>query len=363
MLLADLGARVIRIERTEPADLGVDVPLQFDLLNRSKESIAINLKSGEGSSLALELCRTADILIEGFRPGVMERLGLGPVQCLEANPRLIYGRITGWGQDGPFASRAGHDLNYIAITGVLDAIGRENARPSPPLNLVGDNGGGALYLAFGILAAYCHAQKTGVGQVVDAAMVDGAASLATMFYAFQQMGEWNAKRGTNIIDSGAYFYDVYETSDAKLISIAAIERRFHDEMLRKIGIEDPAAWDPSDRDNWKVRKAELESRFRQRTQAEWIEQLGNTDTCFAPVMSLSEAWTHPQNKARSTFVNCWGVVQPAPAPRFSRTSSGLPTHPPIWGGDTVRILREHGLSETKIADLLTSGVIAGASET
>lgn len=338
MLLAELGATVLRIERPGPADLGFKRPPRFDLLLRGRQSIRLDLKRPDAVALVLDLVEKADALIEGFRPGVTERLGLSPDVCLARNQRLVYGRMTGWGQDGPLAQAAGHDINYIAITGVLDAIGRSGQAPAPPLNLVGDFGGGALYLAVGLLAALLSARQTGRGQVVDAAIVDGAAHLMTMFHGLLAAGLYEPRRGANVVDSGAFFYDVYECADGRHISIGAIEERFYRELLDRLGI-DPASMPPrEDRARWPEGRERLAAIFRSRGRDDWCRLLEGTDTCFAPVLSMAEAMNHPQLRARGTYVNVGGVAQPAPAPRFSETLTEQPAPPPEWPAPAEDVL-------------------------
>jgi len=326
MTLADLGATVLRIERMEPADLGVQRPLQYNLLLRNRQTLALDLKRQEHKVLALRLIEQADGLIEGFRPGVTERMGLGPEVCLARNPRLVYGRMTGWGQSGPLAQAAGHDLNYIALTGVLDQIGRAGQPPTPPLNLVGDFGGGALYLALGMLAAIIEARQSGQGQVVDAAIVDGTAALATAMIGLHAAGMLGA-RGTNLLDSGAYFYDVYECADGHWISVAPIEGKFHRELLERLEIDSTQFGAQMDRANWPRARALLAERFKTKTRDAWCALLEGTDACFAPVLSLDEAPRHPHIQARGIFIEVGGVEQPAPAPRFSRTVLAQPRPP------------------------------------
>ena len=341
MLLADLGADVVRIERTEAADLGVKRPAKYNLLMRNRRLMALDLKKRDAVAQVLDLVEHADVLVEGFRPGVTERLGLGPDACLARNPRLVYGRMTGWGQSGPLAQAAGHDLNYVALTGIIHAIGREGQAPAIPLALTGDMGGGALYLALGILAALLEARTSGQGQVIDAAIVDGAASLATVFYGLQAAGLWEERRGSNILDSGAPFYDVYECSDGKWISVGPLETRFFSELLQKLEL-DPALLDSQhDRAAWPRMKVQIAQRFRMRSRAEWSALLEGTDVCFAPVLSFAEAPEHPHLRARGTFVEVDGVVQPAPAPRFSRTIPPVPRAPSVAPDtDTATLLAE-----------------------
>lgn len=327
MMLADMGATVLRIERREAVELGVKKPLKYNLLLRNRKAIALDLKDPQAVELVKALVANADALIEGFRPGVTERLGLGPDECLAINPRLVYGRITGWGQTGPLAKVAGHDINYIALTGVLNAIGRKDQLPSVPLALLGDMSGGALYLTIGVLAAILEARQSGQGQVVDAAIVDGTASMATVFYGLVGAGTWNPQRGSNVLDSGAHFYDVYPCADDELISIGPIEGRFHADLLRHLQIDPNEIGEQNDPRNWPAARLRFARAFAEKTRAQWCELLEGTDVCFAPVLSFAEAPQHPHLKARGTFVEVDGVVQPAPAPRFSRTQSALPTAP------------------------------------
>jgi len=325
MLMADLGATVIRIDRQQASGLGAPQARRFDLLLRSRPAIPLDLKQKEAVDLTLRLIDQADAVIEGFRPGVMERLGLGPDVCLERNPKLVYGRMTGWGQDGPLAHAAGHDLNYIALTGALHAIGRKDGPPTPPLNLIGDFGGGTLYLAFGVMCAIFEAMRTGKGQVIDAAMVDGAASLMTSYFGHFASGFMTEKRGENVNDSGAYFYDVYECADGKWISLAPIEAKFHKELFERIGVDQtklPPQWE---RDRWEDVKAVLAETFKTKTRADWTEILEGTDVCFAPVLAAGEVTAHPHIAARETFVEVAGVMQPGPAPRFSNHARQTPT--------------------------------------
>jgi alpha-methylacyl-CoA racemase len=327
MLLADQGATVLRIERTQAVELGMPRELRHDLLQRGREPLALDLKSASGRAAALEIVADADALIEGFRPGVMERLGLGPDACLARNPRLVYGRMTGWGQSGPLAQAAGHDVNYIAITGALHAIGRRGQPPTIPLNLVGDFGGGSLYLAFGLMAALFEAGRSGRGQVVDAGIVDGALSLMTMHYGTLASGKMSTERGSNVGDGGAPFYNVYECADGRWVTIAPVEGRFFDELLRRLDIPAAAAPDRWDRSAWAALQEQLAARFKTRTQAEWCALLEGSDACFAPVLAMDEVASHPHMAERGAIVEVDGVPQPAPAPRFSRTPAG-PLRPP-----------------------------------
>jgi len=354
MLLADLGATVLRIDRKNPVELGSPRPLPYNLLLRSRRAVALDLKQPAAVELVLRLVSEADALIEGFRPGVMERLGLGPDACLQRNPRLVYGRVTGWGQDGPLAHAAGHDLNYIALTGALHAIGRKGQPPTPPLNLLGDYAGGSLYLALGTLAAMLEARSSGAGQVVDAAMVDGTASLMTSAFGLYAGGLMSLERGTNATDTGAYYYDVYQCADGQWISIASIEGRFHDELLRRIGVAPEAIGDQRDRAQWERARQTFTRVFRTKTRQQWCELLEGSDACFAPVLSMAEAPGHPHLAARATFMEIGGVVQPAPAPRFSRTQPEPPTPPEA--ADPVRAL-DGWLGAEEIASLQASGVI------
>ena len=362
MLLADMGATVIRLDRASAADLGLDKPQKYNLLMRSRRSVAIDLKRPEAVALALDLVAGADAIIEGFRPGTMERMGLGPEPCLARNPKLVYGRMTGWGQDGPYAPAAGHDLNYIALTGVLHAIGRNGGPPVPPLNLVGDFGGGALYLAFGMVCALLEARASGEGQVVDAAMVDGAASLATMFFGLHAASLHSDERGANILDSGAPYYDVYACADGRYISIAPIEAKFRAEFYRRIGLDPATLPNDADRANWPAVKQAIAARIATRTRDEWDALLAATDACYAPVLSLAEAPRHPHNVARGTFVEIDGVVQPGPAPRFSRTVPATPTAPEPAGASTEAVLAEWGIAAERIARLATDGTIGRAEQ-
>jgi len=326
MLLADLGATVVRVDRPEPAKLGIERPLKFNLLLRNRQNLSVDLKSERGRELVLRLASKADGLIEGFRPGVTERLGLGPEDCWQRNARLVYGRMTGWGQDGPLALAAGHDLNYIAVTGVLDWIGREGERPTPPLNLVGDFGGGGLYLALGLVAAILEARSSGRGQVVDAAIVDGTASLATSLFGMYGAGLIR-ERGANILDGGAPFYDVYPCADGKHVCVAAIEPKFYDELCCRLGSSAAELGLQTERGTWNVTKAKMQAIFATKTRDEWCELLEGTDACFSPVLTADEAPAHPHIQARRTFVTIDGVLHPAPAPRFSRTPASTPRPP------------------------------------
>ena len=346
MLLADMGADVVRIDRK-----GTRGGSKYDVASRGKRSIALDLKKPEAVETALKLIEKADILQEGFRPGVMERLGLGPDVCLARNPKLVYGRMTGWGQTGPLAPAAGHDINYISLTGALHAIGRPGEKPVPPLNLVGDFGGGALYLAMGMLAALVEANRSGKGQVVDAAMTDGATSLMSMFYGFTASGMWQEPRGTNMLDGGAHFYDTYETKDGKWISIGSIEPQFYAILREKAGLTD-SLWDAQmDRAQWPGMKLKIEAIFKTKTRDEWCTIMEGTDLCFAPVLSIAEAKDHPHNKARETIVEIDGVAQPNIAPRFSRTVSKIQGPIPQVGENTLDVLKGWGFSDGDVEAL------------
>ncbi len=351
MLLSDLGADVVRIDRKGP---GRSSPA--DVTSRGRRSVALDLKNPASIETCLKLKESADGVIEGFRPGVMERLGLGPDVALKRNPKLVFGRMTGWGQFGPYAQAAGHDMNYIAITGALHAIGTTE-KPIPPLNLVGDFGGGALYLAFGLLAGVIHARATGQGQVIDCAMSDGAASLMAMFYGFKGAGAWKDERRSNLLDGGAHFYDTYQCADGKWISIGSIEPQFYALLLEKTGITDPEFKNQMDRDAWPSLKAKLAEVLATRTQAEWCAIMDATDICFAPVLTLDEAPRHAHNVARETFVTLEGVVQPAPAPRFSATPGVIQGPPPRIGAHNEQALSDWGFSQDDIAGLATAGAI------
>ena len=358
MMLADMGADVIRVDRASAVRGGDPDRPPLDLLNRGRRSIGVDLKSPGGVEIVLALVEGADALLEGFRPGVAERLGIGPADCLDRNPRLVYGRMTGWGQDGPYASTAGHDLNYIALAGALHGIGRQGDAPVPPLNLVGDFGGGGMYLAYGMVCALLETRTSGKGQVVDAAMVDGAASLMTAFFGMAFSGFWSTERGTNMLDTGAHFYNVYETADSRYISLGPIEPQFYAELRERLGLQGPE-WDTQmDRMRWPDLKERLAAVIRQRTRDEWCDLLEGTDTCFAPVLSLAEAPEHAHNRERGTFTEVAGVVQPAAAPRFSRTPGTIRRPPPHAGQHTDEILSELHLDPEAIAALRQSGVVA-----
>lgn len=351
MLFADMGAEVISVERfTVKGDRGVP-----DCSRRGKRSIALNLKSAEGIAALLRLVEQSDALFEGFRPGVTERLGIGPDVCLERNPRLVYGRMTGWGQSGPLAQCAGHDINYISLTGALHAIGRSGEKPVPPLNLVGDYGGGGMFLVTGMLAAMLEAQKSGKGQVVDAAMTDGSAVLMAMFHSMQAMRMWTTKRGVNLLDSGAHFYDVYETLDGKYVSIGSIEPQFYALLLEKAQLDPQVFGQQMDSRHWPELKEKLVGVFKTKTQAQWCELMEGTDVCFAPVLDFQEAKDHPHNAARETYIDVDGMVQPAPAPRFSRTPGEVAFGSRPQGADTEAVLGDWGFSSEEIQHLREQG--------
>lgn len=339
MILGDLGADVVRVER--PNKSGQP---SGDSMLRNRRSVTADMKSDEGRELVLSLIKKADVLIEGFRPGVTERLGLGPEDCAKVNERLIYGRMTGWGQTGPRALQAGHDINYISLNGLLHAVGRKGERPVPPLNLAGDFGGGSMFLLVGILSALFERQTSGKGQVVDAAMVDGAASLSTIFYGLRAMGQWRPGREQNFLDGGAHFYGVYETKDGLWVSVGAIEPQFYRDLLIGLGIDDPAFQQYLSPENWPAFKVELARRFKEKTRAEWDAVFAKLDACYAPVLTWDDAPQHPHNAARGTFIEVGGVAQPAPAPRLSATPGAVGRPPPAEGQHTDEILAELGLS-------------------
>ncbi len=355
MMLSDMGAEVIRVER--PAK---DGRRPRDVLARNRKSLAVDLKHPEGVETVLRLCEGADALFEGFRPGVTERLGIGPEDCMGRNPKLVYGRMTGWGQDGPMAQAAGHDINYIGLSGALHAIGRAGERPVPPLNLVGDFGGGGMLLAYGLVCGLLEAQRSAKGQVVDAAMVDGAASLMAMFFTFAAQGAFKPERGTNLLDGGAHFYDTYETADGEHICIGSIEPQFYALLVEKAGLDKEQFAPQMDPSKWPELKAALTQVFKSKTQAEWCKIMEGTDVCFAPVLSIFDAPKHPHNVARKTFVDVEGLVQPAPAPRFSRTEPGIRSGARIPGEDSEDVLRSFDFSDAEIKALVTGGAVTKA---
>ena len=354
MLLADMGADVLVVDRPEGTDLGLKRERWYDVLMRGKRSITLDLKKPEAKDAALELIGKADALIEGMRPGVMERLGLGPEQALQKNPKLVYGRMTGWGQSGPLAERAGHDINYIALSGVLNAIGRKGGGPVPPLNLLGDFGGGGMLLGFGVTCALLEATRSGKGQVIDAAMVEGASLLAGMFYGLLNgAGLVNETRGDNVLDTGAPWYNVYETKDGKYVSIGSIEARFYEELLNKLSLQNLGQ---HDRAKWPEMKTQFEKAFKSKTRDEWVKAFEGSDACFAPVLSWSEAPRHPHNRARSAFTSVKRVEQPAPAPRFSRTPAEVLRPPPERGEGGAQALKDWGFGDEQVKGLKSRGL-------
>lgn len=357
MMLSDMGAEVIRVDRPgEPPRQQAPDP-RLELVSRGRRSVMVDLKRPGGAEVLLRLAEEADALYEGFRPGVAERLGIGPEECLRRNPRLVYARATGWGQDGPLAHAAGHDINYIALAGALDPIGRAGGPPVVPLNLVGDYAGGGMILAFGIACAVLEARSSGQGQVVDAAMLDGASLLMTLFHGRRANGTWRDERGANYIDSGAPFYDAYETSDGKYVAVGAIEPKFHRELFRRIGLDVSDLPSPIRRADWPEVKRRIAAVFRTRTREEWTQLLEGTDSCFAPVLGLGEVAQHPHLRARNGFVEVDGVLQPAPAPRFSRTVPSISRRPPLPGEHSAEVLCDLGFDEDEIAKLIADSVV------
>ena len=357
MMLSDMGAEVIRVERVQAVRDTQSSNANWDVMQRGRKNVAIDLKHADGVEALLQLVEKADAMIEGFRPGVMERLGVGPDVCLARNKKLVFGRMTGWGQDGPYANAAGHDINYIALAGALAHFGRAGEAPVPPLNMVGDFGGGGMLLAYGVVCALLEAQRSGAGQVVDAAMVDGSAILMSMFWGFKNIGlhDENA-RGTNLLDTGAHFYDVYKCKDEKYISIGSIEPQFYAQLLQLTGLASDAEFaNQQDRTMWPKLKQRLTEVFATKTQAEWCKIMEGTDVCFAPVLTMSEAAKHPHNVARKTFIEIAGTTQPAPAPRFSRTVASLPTAPVGAGANTREVLQSWGIQN--VDELITRGVV------
>ena len=358
MLLSDLGADVIRVDRPGASEFAASRD-PADVMQRGRRSIAIDLKNEAGVAAALELADSVDVLTEGFRPGVMEKLGLGPEVCLARNPRLIYARMTGWGQHGPLAHAAGHDINYIAITGALASIGRRDSGPVPPLNLLGDFAGGSMYLVMGILAALFERQQSGRGQVIDAAITDGVISLMAMMQGFQGMGRWEQQRQTNMLDGGAPYYDTYQCADGEWVGIGSIEPKFYALLMEKLGMESDGHTmeDQMDKQRWPQLKRRIAEIIRGKSREEWCRIMEGTDVCFAPVLSLTEAVEHPHNRARDSFVERGGCWQTAPAPRFSRTQGEIQRHPVAAGADTTEILAELGMDEAAIEDLRQSGAV------
>jgi alpha-methylacyl-CoA racemase len=355
MILSDLGADVLRIDRVEQC--GPDAVAPADPLVRGRRSIGLDLKDPDGMALLLRLVERADVLVEGFRPGVAERLGFGPEVCLRRNPRLVFARMTGWGQEGPLASTAGHDIDYIAVSGVLHGIGRAGERPVPPLNLVGDFGGGGMLLALGVLAALLERERSGAGQVIDAAMVDGSALLNTFLYGLLHGGAWQEERGTNLLDGGAPFYDTYETADGGYVAVGALEPKFYAELLAGLGLAGAGLPGQYDRAGWPVLRARFAETFKRRTRDEWAGVFATSDACVAPVLTPSEAPRHPHCASRGVFLHDGLLPQPAPAPRFSRTPSAIPQPPPRPGADTTEVLTDLGLSEAQIDTLRAAGSV------
>jgi alpha-methylacyl-CoA racemase len=359
MMLADMGAEVVRVDRRGQVGAGDKSLPSWDLLNRGRRSVGVDLKSAAGIEVVLRLCERADVLLEGFRPGVMERLGLSPDVVAARNPGLVYGRMTGFGQSGPLAHAAGHDIDYIALAGALEPLGRGGEKPVPPLNLLGDFGAGGMLLVTGVLAALFERGISGRGQVVDAAMVDGAALLTTMLHAHRQVGLWSGARGDNLLDTGAPFYEVYETSDGKYVAVGALEPEFYRQLLERLGLrDDPRCAAQLDRATWPAMRAAFSARFLQKTRAEWQALLEGSDTCFAPVLGPFEAAEHPHNQARGTFVTVAGVLQPAPAPRFSRTGSSVRSAPALPGAHTDEVLLAWGFTPAELTELRDGAAIA-----
>jgi len=357
MMLADHGAEVLRIDRIEPSGLGIAAAEpELDPLGRGKRSVALDLRRPEGAAAALALIGRADALIEGFRPGVMERLGLGPDVCLRRNPRLVYGRMTGYGQDGPLAQEAGHDINYIALAGVLDAIGPAGGKPVLPLNLVGDFGGGGMMLAFGVAAALLHVARGGQGQVIDAAMTEGASLLGAMFHGLGAMGLWDAQRGTNLLDGGAPFYDVYEAADGKYLAIGAIEPKFYAALIAGLGLDGEELPPQMDRSQWPALKARIAAAVRTRKRDEWVAAFAGSDACVQPVLGFADAPGHPHHRARASFATLHGLTQPAPAPRFGLTPGAIARPSPAPGADTRAALSGWGISEGEIDGMVKAGI-------
>ena len=356
MMLSDMGAEVIRIDRPAKSS----VRRTIDVLARGRKSIAVDLKIKAGVETVLRLCESADALFEGFRPGVTERLGLGPELCMARNPKLVYGRMTGWGQEGPMAQAAGHDINYISLAGALHAIGNKGGKPVPPLNLVGDFGGGGMLLAFGLVCGILEAKGSGKGQVIDSAMVDGAASLMAMFFSMQAVGAMNHERASNMLDGGAHFYDTYETSDGKYISLGSIEPQFYALLLEKAGLDADVFGSQMDKNRWADYKSELTVVFKTKTRDEWCGIMEGTDICFAPVLSLDEVAHHPHNSHRDTFVELEGVTQPAPSPRFDRTVPELTHAARKPGEDSREVLSAAGFSDMEIESLIENGAVRQA---
>jgi alpha-methylacyl-CoA racemase len=361
MMLADMGAEVVRVERVQAVRDDATGP-HWDVMLRGRRNVALDLKHADGVETLLSLVERADVVIEGFRPGVMERLGVGPEVCLARNPKLVFGRMTGWGQEGPYASSAGHDINYIALAGALAHFGRAGEPPTPPLNMVGDFGGGGMLLAFGVVCALLEAQRSGKGQVIDAAMVDGSAVLMSMFWAYRNVGMFDEHaRGVSLLDTGAHFYDVFECADGEWVSVGSIEPQFYALLLEKTGLTgDPEFTNQMDKTQWSTLKRKLAKVFKTKTQSQWNEIMEGTDVCYAPVLRMSEAAQHPHNVARNTFIEVAGVTQPAPAPRYSRSATDLPTAPAHAGQHTRAVLGDWGVDAVRIDTLISSGAIRQA---
>jgi alpha-methylacyl-CoA racemase len=356
MMLADMGADVIRVDRAQAVPVAFDAPNK-EILNRGRRSVGIDLKAADGVETLMRLVEQADALIEGFRPGVAERLGIGPDDCHARNPKLVYGRMTGWGQEGPYSQAAGHDINYIALGGALAHFGRAGAKPTPPINLVGDFGGGGMLLAFGVACGIVEARSSGQGQVIDAAMVDGTAILMTMMWGLRAIGAWDDERGVNVLDTGAPFYDTYETADGRFVSVGSLEPQFYAELLQRLGIDDDELPAQMDRSGWPQLRERVTELFKSKTRDQWCEILEGTDACFAPVLPMPEAAEHLHMKARGTIVEKFGLPQPAPAPRFSRTPGAI-QGPPAWPGQhTDEALADWGFSADELAKLRDAGAI------
>ena len=356
MLLSDMGADVLRVDRAQQVGTDFSAPNK-EVLNRGRRSIGVDLKQPEGVETVMRLVEQADALIEGFRPGVAERLGIGPDACLARNPKLVFGRMTGWGQDGPYAQAAGHDINYIALAGALAHFGRAGGKPTPPINLVGDFGGGGMFLAFGVVCGILEARTSGTGQVIDAAMVDGSATLMTMMWGLRSIGFWEDALGTNVLDTGAPFYDTYETADGKFVSVGALEPQFYAELLTRTGLGDDGLPAQMDKAGWPLMRERTTELFKTKTRDEWCEILEHSDACFAPVLPMGEAAEHPHLKERGTIVEEYGVQQPAPAPRFSRTPGAI-QGPPAWPGQhTDAALADWGFTADELANLRATGAV------
>jgi alpha-methylacyl-CoA racemase len=358
MLLADMGADVIRVDRPAGGPSPVEPEARLQVVHRNRRSIALDLKHPDAVSVILNLCKSAQALIEGYRPGVMERLGLGPETCLKENPGLVYGRMTGWGQDGPLAARAGHDINYVALSGILGMLGRASERPSPPLNIIGDMGGGGLLLAFGVLCALLEAERSGRGQVVDAGMVEGSALMGSTIYGLRAAGWWQAVRGGNLLDSGAPFYEVYETADGGFMAVGAIEPQFYSALLTGLGLDEGDLPPQLDQSAWPRMKERFAAIFKSRSRADWTRLFEGQDACVTPVLELTEAARHPHNAARRTFLEPDGVLQAGPAPRFSRSQPEMTRPPPERGEHTDEVLGEFGFKAEEIARLRRAGAVA-----